>query len=405
MKRLVGVSLLILSSLLNPIAFADAPSKFVDPNMPAPINVGQCASADQLDCTAGVFLIHQDGSVDTGTPVEIPCKNPPAPQGEVGVARLQCQPPFNSTVWNFTLNSHTVVSLPLGVTFQTPTWHPTPATTFGGLYINSNVPKAIFDTDVVEIQMRTSWLVPADIQVQGFNTRITSDPIPGGHLLTLWTSPMNIAIANGNGLFDKHTNQMTLAADVDNYLLSYRITDSTATPYKSETCFDGTNYTVEEGNIQSQNAPIGDRAGDVIIPILGPRFLPDKSTLNLGYYAAEVPVGAHACNFINSNLMNASQFSVSVTNDSGQQEVTTNSVKLDSNGIAHFTVAGITFPNPQIVLRGNGSANNFRLFTSIPAPTPSAPSRAYITCLKGKTTTNIYGVNPRCPSGFKPRTN
>jgi hypothetical protein len=36
-------------------------------------------------------------------------------------------------------------------------------------------------------------------------------------------------------------------------------------------------------------------------------------------------------------------------------------------------------------------------------PTPPAPKRITITCVKGKTTQRLSGTAPKCPKGFKKR--
>ena len=125
----------------------------VDPNVAAPISVGRCVAANSLDCIVGVNIIRSDGSVLNGVSEDKPCLIPPAPQGTMGRAKQQCQPPFDQGSWSFKMPDGSEQGMWVGDSFATPTWHQTPSTALSGLGINISPSPFLRENDQVEIQI------------------------------------------------------------------------------------------------------------------------------------------------------------------------------------------------------------------------------------------------------------
>jgi len=378
--------LLILGSALTPVK-ADSPYNGVDPTMGAPISVGRCATENSFDCIVSVNIIQPDGSILVGKSQDVPCPTPPTPQGTMGRAKQQCQPPFTQGLWTFTLADGSQPSIGVGTEFDTPTWHQTPQTALAGFHLHLVSPNFMTDTDQVEFALKTSWLIPTTISGYGHNVSVENQVIPNGHLLTLKASFVTVASMNQGGmLYQMIKDPTNFSADRMTRQISVNIGDINGVvgPLSvKSTCYNGQNFATVFSDIQNSGTPSTDRNGNIVIPISGPHYLPDHQTLNTGNYEANVPVGPDACAFRDSSLIGAQSYSISVVDQNGSSEVTTNSIAVDANRIAHFRISGIHFSQPIITIKGI-----------------RANSSKQITCVNGKITQIVQGDKPICPKGF-----
>ena len=383
------ISLLVIGVMFfafSPNAFAVSTYNGVDPNVAAPISVGRCVAANSLDCIVGVNIIRSDGSVLNGVSEDKPCLIPPAPQGTMGRAKQQCQPPFDQGSWSFKMRDGSEQGMWVGDSFATPTWHQTPSTALSGLGINISPSPFLRENDQVEIQMRTSWLIPTGVTAYGRNVFISNEEIVGGHLLTLRASVALVAkMLQGAKLYEMEKDSSTFSADRVDRQISFNVGDVTAAVginSQQKSCFNGKNFPWVSSNIQSAATPSVNRDGNIVIPISAPHFLVDHTSLNSGYYEADVPVGADACAFRDSSLIGAQSYSVSVIDQNGTPEVTTNAISVDSNHVAHFRISGIHFSQPIINIKG---------------------VKKSLTCFAANKIKVIEGANPVCPKGFIPK--
>ena len=120
----------------------------------------------------------------------------------------------------------------------------------------------------------------------------------------------------------------------------------------------------------------------VVNQVIPNGHLLDHQTLNTGNYEANVPVGPDACAFRDSSLIGAQSYSVSVIDQNGTPEVTTNSISVDSNHVAHFRISGIHFSQPIINIKG---------------------VKKSLTCVAANKIKVIEGANSVCPKGFIPK--
>lgn len=83
---------------------------------------------------------------------------------------------------------------------------------------------------------------------------------------------------------------------------------------------------------------------------------------------------------------------ISILNDSGEQKIATTIVN-ERNGWLYLSAKGFTFSSPTIRVKLTQA-------TTAGAAKPVA-KKTSITCIKGKATKKVSGVNPKCPAGYK----
>jgi hypothetical protein len=95
---------------------------------------------------------------------------------------------------------------------------------------------------------------------------------------------------------------------------------------------------------------------------------------------------------------------LSVVNDQGNQKVATE-ILGEKNGWLYLSAGGFTYSSPTIKVKLEQDAPAPTV-TPTPTPTPSVTAKATakkntISCIKGKVTKKVTGVNPKCPNGYK----
>jgi hypothetical protein len=135
---------------------------------------------------------------------------------------------------------------------------------------------------------------------------------------------------------------------------------------------------------------------------VGSLHLDNTGALHKGHFNLAVPKSFAKCLW-GENILNA-KATVAVTNADGTNNVATSVLSQDDQMI-YFKVAGFTFSTPQIKVK-------LEIPKVVSTPTPSAtptPSHSAkptvkkitITCVKGKATKTVTGINPKCPAGYK----
>ena len=205
--------------------------------------------------------------------------------------------------------------------------------------------------------------------------------------MTLKASFASVAImSQGARLYEMSKDPTKFSADKITRQISFNVGDVNAVTGVNSvksTCQSGTNFDWQMSDIQTFTNPEIDRSGNIVIHMSGPHYLMDQKALNIGTYEADVQVGPNACTFRNSSLIGAQSYSITVLDQDGTPEVTTNSITVDANNVAHFRINGIHFSQPTITIKG--------LRTN---------SGKKITCVSGKITQIIQGDQPTCPKGF-----
>ncbi len=147
----------------------------------------------------------------------------------------------------------------------------------------------------------------------------------------------------------------------------------------------------------------------------GPKFAPDGTTVNKGFYHAVISYAdALALWGLKNPADAASALVVSISTSAGGSVAATKSVSA-RNGLIIIDVSGFNFPDPLLDITLNPNYNmssssvSNPMVTGAPKPTPtptpkptlSVAKKTTITCIKGVVTKKITSVSPVCPAGFK----
>ena len=97
------------------------------------------------------------------------------------------------------------------------------------------------------------------------------------------------------------------------------------------------------------------------------------------------------------------QAEISVTTSDGAKKVATTIVN-EKNGWLYLSAKGFSFSSPTINVKLTQEKETVAAPTPSPTPVATvtvAKKSVTITCVKGKTTKKVSGVNPKCPTGYK----
>jgi len=113
-----------------------------------------------------------------------------------------------------------------------------------------------------------------------------------------------------------------------------------------------------------------------------------NSKPNLGMYSLSIPQEQAVCRWGSAALGGKAQ--IEILNDNGTSRITVSSNQI-RNGLLMFHVSGFGYSSPTI-----------KISMAMPqAQSPNTVKKLTITCIKGKATKKVTGVNPKCPAGFK----
>jgi hypothetical protein len=170
-----------------------------------------------------------------------------------------------------------------------------------------------------------------------------------------------------------------------------------------------------------------EREGTLDYKVLAPHSLPD-GTVFKGTYDLLISSTLARCiyKFTSAPI----KATVSVVSDAGVTQIVTTTIS-ERDGFIRLAANGFTFSNPTIkvkmtqdvVVTPTPTPTPTPIVTATPTPTPTptpeptvaasptptpknpsviaAAKKSTITCVKGKLTKKVTGVNPKCPTGYK----
>ena len=124
-------------------------------------------------------------------------------------------------------------------------------------------------------------------------------------------------------------------------------------------------------------------------------YLKDGSTF-LGEYILYIDSKVARCIYKFSSAPISA--TISIVSDSGEAKVATTTMS-ESGGWIHLVAAGFSFSSPTIRVKLTQEIATSPSPSMTPGPTVA--KRLIITCIRGKTSKKVSGVNPACPSGWK----
>ena len=161
------------------------------------------------------------------------------------------------------------------------------------------------------------------------------------------------------------------------------------------------------GGMVSTNATVyssgppafNEQAQSLDYKVAAPHFT-SKGEVFRGYYNLKITADTARCIY---NLKPIPmQATISVVSDAGEKIVGTTIVRSDDEWV-ELTAANFEFSSPTLRVKFSQEASSMGISSS-PSPTPSPVAKAQlssITCIKGKTSKKVTGINPKCPAGYK----
>lgn len=155
---------------------------------------------------------------------------------------------------------------------------------------------------------------------------------------------------------------------------------------KLDSCADPKSFSFATSNamLYSVNPPVWDRQSSTLSYRIASTHLDKKGNVNKGSYSLAISKKKADCLW-NFDTAKASA-TISITNSEGTQNIAVSSLRTSKDWI-YFDASGFTFSAPEIKVK---LINN-----EAKAVTKS------ITCTKGKQSKKVFGVSPKCPTGFK----
>ena len=141
----------------------------------------------------------------------------------------------------------------------------------------------------------------------------------------------------------------------------------------------------------------------LVYQVAGMHFLPDGKNLVEGTYDLLIRSEAARCLYGFSNA--PVQATISITGEESSRATTTSMVERD--GWIKFSAYGFSFSSPTIKIRLSQpndqlqKANSSSSVASSSVASSSVAKKISITCVKGKVSKNVTGINPKCPTGYK----
>jgi hypothetical protein len=264
----------------------------------------------------------------------------------------------------------------------------------------------------VRLKIRTSFLIPQNVQLVAEDSDFSQTAISGGNL---WMfegkgTPVSNYTTDWQAA---NKRDFSAPADMDTSTLHFIIhhgdPDLTRGYWPAE-CGDK-GYTVQAFNSNSAGSPFWNAQNKSLdFAIQSPHTMASGAP-NLGFFKLWTTDAFIDCKWPGNTLSKSPQIEVRVVSEDGVTQVSTNQVSHKDGKIFVFA-SGFHYSSPTIKLVAVGDSapvssgsQSTPTPTSTPAPTASAkpakPSVTTIKCLKGKTLKKVSAVAPKCPAGFK----
>ncbi len=169
-------------------------------------------------------------------------------------------------------------------------------------------------------------------------------------------------------------------------------------PFESQNCVTGKGFTGVIGTnaaVYSDGPPRFDQAEQSLNYTVGASHFDSKGELFKGYYQLNLRSDVARClyGFGTAPI----QAKIEVSSSDGTPSVAT-TVITENDGWLKMTASGFTFSTPKIKVK----LSQEQAIASVP-PVKKTAKEVTITCAKGKKVQRVYGVKPKCPTGYKKR--
>lgn len=382
----------------------------VDESKKAMIAMQACTDSAQMDCIERVTVTHSDGSTKEAT---LTFGKMMSMDG-MGAQRYENQ--VITLHYESERSGGAANTADIYVNLKTQ-WIDIPS---GGIQVPGfnimflNV-ENISNTDIFTFSVRTSWLKPQNVALYAKNALFKKEIIPGGSRFILGGSKLTQAIFDDGskysllykpeGEFLKADRTMDVISLIVDHAAKY-----SKSAYPTECADYG--YPVASSNASAAGQPKLKSPNEIEYAIAAPHFTPDGKVFE-GYFQAELNTKYLNCVWPGNEISKSTEFSISIVDDKGVQQVATTSVGFKDNTIS-VRAYGFHYSAPTIKLEGNfGKVAPTPSASPSPTPTvdvtkpavvsknPISISKITITCFRGKLTKKVTAASPKCPVGYK----
>jgi hypothetical protein len=245
----------------------------------------------------------------------------------------------------------------------------------------------------VRFKIRTSYLIPQNVQLVAEESDFSQTKIAGGNLWLFEGKGTPVSNYTSNYQAPDH-NDFSAKADMDTSTLHFIIhhgdTDLSR-GYWPAVCGDK-GYTVQAFNSNSAGSPSWNSQTDSLdFAIVSPHTKADGSP-NIGFFKLWTSDEYVNCKWPGNKLTSSPKLEVRIVSEDGVTQTSTNLVT-HKDGKIFVSASGFHYSKPIIKLVPVEESG-----TSKPVVKPAPKS---ITCIKGKTVKKVNGAAPKCPSGYK----
>ena len=383
---LVGV--LAISS--GNVAYA-APSTtppVVDPATPAHYSLGDCLTPEQLDCVQAVVVQLPSGAVEeavTSRPQE----------WEIRTDARGNQIYEGQKFWKI---PSTGVEFTTMATLETPAYK----------WENRNSPSVMWahvgnfhrtePGTVFQIQVRTSWIRPQNLQLKANNAYYGHSVIPGGNLWTFSGTPA--MLSNYSSWGDRALGDWSAQADVTYPTISFVVHHAGAdssTSFWDPRCAH-TGFTAQSFNAPGAGSPEWDNATGSMRFNIGAPHLDASGNLNKGFFRLWIPEAFMACQWPDNNLVAADNLTARILNEDGSvQDAGVYITK--ENGMIYLDAWNFHYSEPTFEITAGGTEGTPRTGArGILQPTSSKASSPTTSSSAGKSSPKPSGSIEATPS-------
>ena len=342
-----------------------------------------CLTATELDCVESFGFISKSGEYVGAT-------------ATVGTAFTGSDQNGNPVIiqnshWSATVDG-AMKSADLDVPLQSPKYvifkNPDGTSHYGASLRPSVNAQDLLNTHV-RFKIRTSYLIPQNVQLVADDSDFSQTTIPGGNLWMFEGKGTPVSNYTSDWQLS-NKRDFSAPADVDTSTLHFIIhhgdTDLSR-GYWPAVCGDK-GYTVQAFNSNSAGSPSWNAQNQSLdFAVQSPHTMASGAP-NLGFFKLWTTDSFIDCKWPGNTLSKSAKIEVRVVSEDGLTQVSTNQVS-HKDGKIFVSASGFHYSAPTIKL------------VAADAPTkPTKPVTKTIKCVKAKLIKRVTAVAPKCPKGY-----
>jgi hypothetical protein len=364
-----------------------------------------CLTKTELDCVESFGFINRSGAyvVATATTTQLTTfvgqnDNPVKQQQSNWTAVVDGKP----------------LSATLDVPLQSPKYviYKTPD---GAPHYGSSLRPSIYSPDLlnlhVRLKIRTSFLIPQNVQLVAENSDFLQTKIAGGNLWMF--EGRGTPVSNYTDYSAPSKRDFSAKADEDSATLHFIIhhgDPDLSRGYWPAQCGDK-GYTVQAFNSNSAGSPSWNAQEQSLDFAIQSPHTKANGTANTGFFKLWTTDEYIDCKWPGNALSKSPRLEVRIISEDGETQTSINEV-LHKDGKIFVSASGFHYSKPTIKLVPANDSTPAQTKPSTPTATPTTspkpivpttpkPKLLTVTCIKGKTLKKVTGTAPKCPAGFK----